>query len=95
MHAEACGRMFLTLLQASADVDQNKGCLFHVSDVVLVDLIKASMLLQVEFDAQERLWVVGGPLPGTSDAVCIGVASCRGTGSGRKVSSISCTFIND
>ena len=53
--------------------------------MVFADLSKVSMLLQVEFDAQGRLWVVGGPLLGTSHAVCIGVASCGGTGSGRKV----------
>lgn len=40
---------------------------------------------QVQFDGQGRLWVVGGPLPGTQDAVCIGVASHRGTGPDRQV----------
>ena len=49
---------------------------------MLSDLSQLSMLMQVEFDVQGRLWVVGGPLLGTSDAVCIGVASC---GSGRQV----------
>ena len=43
------------------------------------------MLLQVQFDVQGRLWVVGGPMPGTSDALCIGVASCGGAGLGRQV----------
>lgn len=52
---------------------------------MLANVSKVRMLLQIAFDAQGRLWVVGGPLPGTSDAVCIGVASCGGTGSGRKV----------
>lgn len=50
---------------------------------MLANLSKVSM--QVQFDVQGRLWVVGGPLPGTSDAVCIGVASCGGTDPGRQV----------
>ncbi|DBA81758.1 TPA: WD repeat-containing protein 4 [Trebouxia sp. C0004] len=51
-----------------------------------VQLPGVSLPTQVQIDSEGKLWVVGGPLSGSTDATCIGVADCIGTGSNKQVS---------
>ncbi|KAA6424794.1 MAG: tRNA (guanine-N(7)-)-methyltransferase subunit WDR4-like [Trebouxia sp. A1-2] len=49
-----------------------------------VQLPGVSLPTQVQFDSEGKLWVVGGPLSGSTNAACIGVAICIGTGSDKQ-----------